>query len=68
MDKYKLFDKVADLALSLFDGNVQATAKWMVTPNEAMFGQTPSAIAMSDDADLLIKWLEERIQREPEKN
>lgn len=49
-----------DIAYELFDGSVEETSKWMMSPNALLFGASPFEVCMRGEAKPLIQWLLDR--------
>lgn len=49
--------RATDLAFELLGKNLSETKKWVMSPNEVLFGATPFEICLSGKAAALLDWL-----------
>ena len=57
---YEQYDEAFDLATVLFNGNVFEVNKWMQTPSDLLFGDSPTQAILSGDGQVVIDWLKGR--------
>lgn len=53
-----------DLAIELFNDNVEEAVNWFQTPNTFLFGETPFEACIKGDGKILINWLKGKLGKE----
>ena len=53
-----------DLAIELFNDNVEDAVSWFQTPNTLLFGETPFETCIKGDGKFLINWLRGKLGKD----
>lgn len=57
LDKVVRLAFAADLAFEILGENVEETRKWIMSPNQHFFGDSPFEVCMRGDGQDVIRWL-----------
>lgn len=61
LKKIKHLVLITDYAFELFNESFEETKKWLLTPNEFLFGDTPFEVCMRGDGESLVQWLRNKL-------
>ena len=53
-----------DLAVELFDNNIEEAVNWFQTPNTLLFGESPFEVCIRGEGKFLINWLMGRLGKD----